>query len=158
MSGVIPPAVSTESRRCQPLRASTTTTPPRSASWRATATGCQVHAGHPLRQGPAPRLLAHAKANESPRTYALLMLLVATAGRVGSILAASIGCLGYDSGHQVIDLTVEGGATRRFALPAAVNDALDAYLADRGPVGADAPLFATTATWPLDRSTSSGWW
>ncbi len=104
-----------------------------------------------LSRAELARLLAHARAHESPRTFALLMLLVATAGRVGSILRATVGNLGYDSGHQVIDLTVKGGATRRFALPPAVNDALDTYLGDRGPVGADAPLFATTTGRPLDQ-------
>jgi integrase/recombinase XerD len=77
-------------------------------------------------------VLGYAGAHESARTYALLWLMFATAGRIGSILDARIEDLSQDRHHQVLDLTVKGGAAKRFAIPPAALAALRDYLAERG--------------------------
>lgn len=77
-------------------------------------------------------VLAHADRHESARTRALLWLMFATAGRIGSLLAARIEHLGQDRGHQVIDLQVKGGAMKRFAVPPAALAAIERYLTERG--------------------------
>jgi site-specific recombinase XerD len=77
-------------------------------------------------------VLAYAAEHETARTHALLWLMFATAGRIGSVLSARIEDLGQDRGHQVVDLTVKGGAMKRFAIPPAALDAIHGYLAERG--------------------------
>lgn len=98
------------------------------------------------------RTLAYAKAKESKRTYALLVLMVNTAARVGGATGARAGDIGHDRGHMVIDLPVKGGSTKRFVLPPMAVDAINAYLAERGEdVDPDAPLFSTRTGKPLDQ-------
>lgn len=87
-------------------------------------------------------VLAHAAAHESARTYALLWLMFATAGRIGSILDARIEDLGQDRHHQVLDLRVKGGRTKRFAVPPAALAAVRDYLAERGDPGSG-PIFVS---------------
>jgi integrase/recombinase XerD len=77
-------------------------------------------------------ILTHAADHESARTYALLWLMFATAGRIGSILDARIEHLGQDLGHQVLDLLVKGGQHKRFAIPPTALAALERYLDERG--------------------------
>ena len=77
-------------------------------------------------------VLRHAAGHESARTYALLWLMFATAGRIGSILDARIEQLSQDRGHQVLDLAVKGGQVKRFAIPPAALAALQRYLEERG--------------------------
>jgi integrase/recombinase XerD len=77
-------------------------------------------------------VLEHAGAHESARTYALLWLMFATAGRISSILDARIEDLSQDRHHQVLDLTVKGGRTKRFAIPPAALAAIHDHLAERG--------------------------
>jgi integrase/recombinase XerD len=91
-------------------------------------------------------VLAHARDHESPRTYALLWLLYATAARIGSILEARVEQLGYDSGYQVIDLVTKGGKHDRKKLPPAAYDAVRTYLGDRDT----GLLFATRTGRALD--------
>jgi site-specific recombinase XerD len=77
-------------------------------------------------------ILHHAAVHESSRTYALLWLMFATAGRINSILDARIEDLSQDRHHQVLDLRVKGGQSKRFAVPPAALAALRDYLAERG--------------------------
>lgn len=77
-------------------------------------------------------VLAHAAEHETARTHALLWLMFATAGRIGSLLSVRIEQLGQDRGHQVIDLTVKGGSVKRFVVPPAALAAIDRYLSERG--------------------------
>jgi integrase/recombinase XerD len=77
-------------------------------------------------------VLGHAADHESARTYALLWLMFATAGRISSILDARIEQLGQDRGHQVLDLAVKGGRVKRFAIPPAALAAVQSYLEERG--------------------------
>ncbi|WP_171064504.1 tyrosine-type recombinase/integrase [Actinomadura soli] len=87
-------------------------------------------------------VLAHAAEHETARTQALLWLMFATAGRIGSLLSARIEDLGQDRGHQVIDLTVKGGTIKRFAVPPAALAAIEHYLNERGHPETG-PLFVT---------------
>ncbi|WP_269857945.1 tyrosine-type recombinase/integrase [Streptomyces sp. RPT161] len=95
-------------------------------------------------------LLAHARAHESPRTYALLAVLATTAGRIGSILAVTVGAMGQDQGHRVLDLVVKGNKTKRVVLVPLAVEALETYLGTRGEVAPDAYLFATSNGRPMD--------
>jgi site-specific recombinase XerD len=79
------------------------------------------------------KLLAYASEREAPRGFAVLSLMAATACRVSSVTGAEIDSLGYDSGHQVIDLPVKRGHVKRFLLPALTLEAIGAYLDVRGP-------------------------
>src|ERR1044072_8407362 len=84
-----------------------------------------------LTQEQITAILEHAATSESARTYALLWLMFATAGRIGSILDARIEHLGQDQGHQVLDLVVKGGHVKRFAVPPPALTALRRYLDER---------------------------
>lgn len=97
------------------------------------------------------KLLACAKMRESARTYALLTLMVNTGARVSSATRTTVGSIGHDRGHATIDLPVKGGKTKRFVLPPVAVEALDRYLAERGDVSPDAPLFATKTGKPIDQ-------
>jgi integrase/recombinase XerD len=89
-------------------------------------------------------ILGHAADHESARTYALLWLMFATAGRISSILDARIEHLSQDLGHQVLDLVVKGGHSKRFVIPPAALAAVWRYLDERG--GPDTGLIFVTRT------------
>lgn len=95
------------------------------------------------------RLLDHAEA-DGPRSLALISLLYFGAFRIGSVLAADAGDLGWDGGDRIIRLKVKGGKRRRAFIEELASDALDAYLATRGEVGPDEPLFTTLTGERLD--------
>lgn len=95
-------------------------------------------------------LLTYARDNETPRTYALLIVLATTAGRIGSVLGATVGALGSDQGHRTADLTVKGDRTKRVVLVPLAVAALETYLATRPDAGVDEPLFATRTGRPMD--------
>lgn len=97
------------------------------------------------------KMLAYAKVRETARTFALLTLMVNTGARVSSVTRTTAGSIGRDRGHATIDLPVKGGTTKRFVLPPLAVDALDRYLAERGDVAPDAPLFATKTGKPIDQ-------
>ncbi|MEV4254180.1 tyrosine-type recombinase/integrase [Spirillospora sp. NPDC049652] len=96
-------------------------------------------------------LLGYAAEHESARTYALVWLMFATAGRIGSLLSARIEDIGEDSGHRVLDVVAKGGQSKRFALPPPAVAALDRYLAERGRP-ASGPVFVTRTGRPLVQS------
>jgi site-specific recombinase XerD len=95
-------------------------------------------------------LLNYSREHETARTYALLVTLATTAGRIGSILAAPVGAVGHDEGHRVIDLVVKGDKKKRVVLVPLAIAAIETYLADRGETDLDAPLFATSTGRPMD--------
>ena len=95
-------------------------------------------------------LLSYAQQHESARTYALLTVLATTAGRIGSVLAVTIGALGTDQGHRTADLVVKGGKTQRVVLVPLAVAAIDAYLSERPAAGSGEPLFATRTGRPMD--------
>jgi site-specific recombinase XerD len=95
-------------------------------------------------------LLAYARENESARTYALLTVLATTAGRIGSVLAVTVGVLGSDQGHRTADLVVKGDKKKRVVLVPLAVAAIDTYLSTRPDAGDDEPLFATRTGRPMD--------
>lgn len=95
-------------------------------------------------------LLTYAREHETPRTYALLTMLATTAGRIGSVLAVTVGALGTDQGHRVADLVVKGDRTKRVVLVPLAVAAIDAYLSSRPDAAPEEPLFATRTGRPMD--------
>lgn len=91
-----------------------------------------------LTEDEMARLIAAARAN-SPRAYAVVVLLYTLGLRVDGALAADVSSLGYDRGHRTLTITKKGGATAKLPLPPITVDALDTYLAGR----TDGPLFVT---------------
>ena len=94
-------------------------------------------------------LLAYARDHESTRTYALLATLATTAGRIGSVLALTVGKLGHDQGHRVADLVVKGDHTMRVVLVPLAVDAIDRHLGTGRRRAADY-VFATRTGKPMD--------
>ncbi|MEU8362299.1 tyrosine-type recombinase/integrase [Nonomuraea sp. NPDC048882] len=95
------------------------------------------------------RTLAYARERESARTFAILAVMVATACRDGSIIAAPLDALGHDRGHRVIDLPTKGGKTKRLILPPLAAEAAARYLTERG--SAPGRLFITSTGRPIDQ-------
>ena len=98
-------------------------------------------------------LLAAADAEDGPaavRHRASLALLADLGLRVGELVSLDVGDLGWERGHRTVRFIGKGGKPRRRALTPAAGAALDAYLAQRGPV-TDGPLFVTATGARLDR-------
>ncbi|MDX3047531.1 tyrosine-type recombinase/integrase [Streptomyces scabiei] len=104
-------------------------------------------------RGLTPRhladIFAYAREHESTRTYALLVVLATTAGRIGSVLALTVGKLGHDEGHRVADLVVKGDKTKRVVLVPLAIEAIDRHLGP-GRRRASEYLFATSSGCPMD--------
>jgi integrase/recombinase XerD len=83
------------------------------------------------------------------RAAALISVLYFGAFRVGSVLGAKVGDLGWEQGERTLRLTVKGGHERRFVIEAAASDALEAYLASRGEPQPEEPLFTSAHGPPL---------
>jgi integrase/recombinase XerD len=95
-------------------------------------------------------LLVYAREHETARTYALFAVLATTAARVGSVLAATVGALGHDKGHRVLDLVVKGNKKHRAVLTPLAVEGVERYLAERGPIEAHELLFPTRTGRPMD--------
>lgn len=80
---------------------------------------------------------------DGPRTAALMRLLLFNGFRVGSLLNATVGDLGYNAGHRVLTTTWKGGKRRLAPLSPPTIAAVDAYLASRPHAGEQDPLFTT---------------
>jgi site-specific recombinase XerD len=89
-------------------------------------------------------LLDQAEA-DGPRSLALISLLYFGGFRIGSVLGATIGDLGWDQGERILRLVIKGGNVRRPVIEPEAAGALEAYLATRGDPGPGEPLI-TTAT------------
>lgn len=108
-----------------------------------------VSATRGMSEDDMERMLAYARERETSRTFAISALLVSTAARDGSIVAARADALGWDRGHRTIDLPVKGGKNKRFILPAFAIEALERYFADRKhSLGT---LFTTSTGKPIDQ-------
>ncbi|HEX5565865.1 MAG TPA: tyrosine-type recombinase/integrase [Streptomyces sp.] len=94
-------------------------------------------------------LLKYARDHESTRTYALLVTLATTAGRIGSVLALTVGKLGHDQGHRVADLLVKGDRTKRVVLVPLAVEAIDRHLGTGHRRAVDY-VFATRTGHPMD--------
>lgn len=106
------------------------------------------------------QLLAAAD-SDSPRTAALVALLLFTGARVGELLAANVEDITQQSGQPVLPVTGKGRRERLLPLPAPIYDRVSRYLASRDDsnllpaVAAGArpsrPLFVTRTGRRLDR-------
>jgi site-specific recombinase XerD len=85
------------------------------------------------------RQLLTAAAADSPRTRALVALLLLDGLRVSEALAADVDDLGAARGHRTIRVTRKGANTATVPLAPATIDAVDAYLAGRS----SGPIFTT---------------
>lgn len=92
-----------------------------------------------LSEDEVDALLSQAR-TEGLRAAALISLLYFGAFRIGSVVDAVIGDLGWDQGERTLRLKVKGGHTRTPAIEPAAQEALDAYLATRPGTGRDEPL------------------
>lgn len=88
---------------------------------------------------------------EGTRTAALIRTLLYLGLRCGSAVDADIEDLGHERGYRTLSLRMKGGKRRRAPIPAALSEAIDAMLADRGGP-AEGPLFATSTGKRLDRT------
>jgi integrase len=77
------------------------------------------------------RLLLLSAAQHSPRSLALVSLLIFCGLRIPEALNADIRDYGHDHGHRVLKVTRKGGKTARVALAPPVVRALDDYLTGR---------------------------
>jgi site-specific recombinase XerD len=86
------------------------------------------------------RLLAAAR-EHSPRSAALVSLLIFCGLRISEALGADIRDYGHDHGHRVLKVTRKGGKAARVALAPTVVRALDDYIAERttGPIFVSGP-------------------
>jgi integrase/recombinase XerD len=91
-----------------------------------------------MTEGETVRLIEAARAN-SPRAYAVVLLLYTLGLRVDGALAADVSALGYDKGHRTLTIVKKGGAKAKLPLPPVTIDALDRYLDGR----TEGPLFIT---------------
>jgi site-specific recombinase XerD len=109
-----------------------------------------------LTKQEATALLTAADAN-SPRSCAVLSVLVGLGIRVGEACNANIADLGHADGHRTLTVLGKGRKERRRALPPQVGVAVDNYLAHRAanagiPVDQlDGPLFTTRTGGRLDQ-------
>lgn len=77
------------------------------------------------------RRLLTAAAGHSPRSAALVYLLIFCGLRISEALNAEIRSYGHDHGHRVLKVVRKGGKPARVALAPGVVRALDNYIGDR---------------------------
>ena len=120
----------------------------------------KIDADHSATQGltrdQAKALLAAAHA-DSPRSYALVSLLMFTGIRVSEALNASTADYGHDAGHRTLNIERKGGKAAKVAVPAPAVAALNAYLNTSGTelvvgTGMSLPIFTTATGKPWNRS------
>jgi site-specific recombinase XerD len=84
----------------------------------------------------------------SPRSEALVRLLVLNGLRISEALGARIEDLGHDRGHRVLTIRRKGGRRAKTPLTPDVQVALDVVVGERGT----GPLFTSATGKPLDRT------
>lgn len=101
-----------------------------------------------LTTAEADRLIRAADA-DSPRTSALIRLMLTNALRCDSVIRLGIEDIGYDRGHRVLHPVGKGNKKGRQPLPPATGAAIDRMLAERGNPTAG-PLLVTKKGKQLD--------
>jgi integrase/recombinase XerD len=101
-----------------------------------------------LSRSESDRLIAAADA-DSPRSSAIIRLMLTNAVRASVIAEAEIGSLGHDRGHRTLTMIYKGDKKVRDPLPPPTAEAIDAYLASRGSP-ASGLLFCTRTGRPVD--------
>lgn len=84
-------------------------------------------------------------AADGTRSDALISLLYFGAFRVGSVLGADIGDLGWKQNSRTLKMKVKGGDIKRVTIERAAELPLTRYLDSRGELARTSPLFATSA-------------
>jgi integrase/recombinase XerD len=95
-----------------------------------------------LSRAEADRLIAVADA-DSPRSSAIIRLMLTNADRRSSVVAIDIPDLGWDQGHRTVTRRIKEGRTVRDPIPPPTARAIDAYLDWRGNPQ-DGPLFVAS--------------
>jgi integrase/recombinase XerD len=109
-------------------------------------------------------LLLEAAASDSKRSAAIINTLYFSGLRVGSLIGADVGDLGWNEGERTLKLRVKGGSDDYFTLEGPAADAIDVYLAERGSPARDEPLILSNRgeridqayAWRLIRSLARG--
>lgn len=96
--------------------------------------------GATLSEAEVWALIAQA-AKDGPMAYALILLLYFGGYRIDSVLSPNVGHLGWDENQRTLRMRLKGGKMGTKILERPAAEALDAYLAGRGDLPADAPLF-----------------
>lgn len=104
-----------------------------------------------LSEDELDRLLDAATA-DGTRSAALISMLYFGGLRVGSIVAANVGDLGWNEGERTIRLTVKGGQITERDLEEIVAEAVDTYLDERGKPAKDEPLFLNVSGYRIDQA------
>jgi len=104
-----------------------------------------------LSEAELNQLLDAAEA-DCKRSAALIAVLFYAGLRVGSVVAANIGDLGWNEGERTIALTMKGGSITHRHIEEIAAEALDAYLAERGKPAKDEPLFLNVSGFRIDQA------
>ena len=110
-----------------------------------------------LNKDQAKAMLATAKA-DSPRSYALVCVLLFTGVRIGEALNATTADYGHDKGYRVLMIRRKGGKGDSVVVPPPAVAALNAYLETdgrelaAGKAGAGLPIFTTSTGKPWAQS------
>lgn len=99
-----------------------------------------------LARKQVPALLAVAE-KDSPRSAALVALLVYSGLRISEALSATVADLGHDKGHRTLTIRAKGGAETKVPLPPLVARAVDIAVDAR----TDGPILATATGAAMDR-------
>ena len=84
--------------------------------------------------------LVHAAEADSPRSFALVLLLGLNGLRISEVLGSDVDDLDNERGHRVLRVTRKGGKNAIIPLAPKTTEAVDAYLSDRTA----GPLFITS--------------
>jgi integrase/recombinase XerD len=79
--------------------------------------------------------------SHSPRSHAIVSLMLTTGARTSEMLAADVPDLGHTGGHRVLTVTRKGGKRQNLPVAPWVGMVVDLYLAGR----TEGPLFATSS-------------
>lgn len=87
------------------------------------------------------RAFLAAAEQHSPRSHALVALMLTTGARISEVLAADVDDLGHTGGHRVLTVTRKGGRKQNLPIVPWVGRIVDGFLDGR----TEGPLFATAA-------------
>jgi len=95
------------------------------------------------------RHLLDAARMHSPRSHALITVLLFTGARITEVLNARISDLQHDAGHRVLVVTRKGGKRGKLVLPAQAVDALATYLGQTVAQGTELATDTDTPNPPI---------
>lgn len=89
---------------------------------------------------------------DSNRSAAIIKVLYFGGLRVGSLVNADVGDLGWNEGERTLKLTIKGGEDDHCTLEGPAAEAIDAYLAERGKPGRHEPLIVNSGGVRIDQA------